>query len=426
MVRRYRIGFCAASVFSERLVTVEDCDSGKSSGTSPDSAVGSTDADPRSSSDSGVVEQISTEAELGALLHSAEASGSRVLPYGGGTKLQIEPTTSAGGGPVIYCDMTQLCGVTAYDASEYLISARAGTRLSELVAVLAEAGQYFPFDPCFVESGSTIGGAIAAGISGPCRGLYGTLRDFVMEVVFADGSGQLVRGGGRVVKNAAGFDFPKAFVGSLGRLGILNEVTLKVFPRPVEWATFTAKSSSMTNAIAACQRLQSQPLPITGLHCTSGTAPELRVRFAGPHGSLQAVVSRAADLLKGLIGKEHAVEVQPVGATAENSFWASQTQMLRHGWIRTVQNPSQAVEMEDFCRRLNCEREYWAGGEVAWLRCEGEHIEALHGWLESRRIAGMLFPLGKGVGYRIGSSHWVSMASRIQHALDVKNLFVPY
>jgi glycolate oxidase FAD binding subunit len=131
----------------------------------------------------------------------------------------------------------KLTGMLDYDASEFTFTALAGTPVREIAAALAEKGQYLPFDPALSGAGATLGGTIAAGLSGPGRFRFGGVRDFILGVRFADGEGRLLRLGGKVVKNAAGFDVPNILVGSLGRFGAVLEATFKVFPRPASFVT---------------------------------------------------------------------------------------------------------------------------------------------------------------------------------------------
>ena len=109
--------------------------------------------------------------------------------------------------------MTGLNGVLEYEPSEFTFTALAGTPVRDIAAILAERGQYLPFDPMLVGAGSTLGGTVASGLSGPGRFRFGGLRDFILGVRFVDGGGRLLRLGGKVVKNSAGFDVPKFFVG---------------------------------------------------------------------------------------------------------------------------------------------------------------------------------------------------------------------
>ena len=191
----------------------------------------------------------------------AVASHAAVSVRGGATKdAMIRRIDGA-----VQLDTRQLEGIVSYDPSEFLITARAGTTIATMADALAENGQYLPFDPVLTNAGATLGGTIASGISGPDRMLYGSLRDFVMEVELIDGLGRLVRGGGKVVKNSAGFDLPKLMVGSYGRLGVLTEATLKVFPKPPAFVTQRFEFASMASTLAAMQKLQTNPLPISAI-----------------------------------------------------------------------------------------------------------------------------------------------------------------
>jgi glycolate oxidase FAD binding subunit len=131
-----------------------------------------------------------------------------------------------------------LTGIIQYEPSEFTFTALAGTTLKEIVATLAEKNQYLPFDPMLVQQNATIGGTLAAGMSGPGRHRFGGVRDFVLGAQFVAGDGELIQSGGKVVKNAAGFDLPKLLVGSCGRLAAITALTFKVFPRPVELHTY--------------------------------------------------------------------------------------------------------------------------------------------------------------------------------------------
>jgi glycolate oxidase FAD binding subunit len=157
----------------------------------------------------------------------------RLIAVGGGTK----PRLSAVSDEFVRVSMAGLRGITEYEPSEFTFTALAGTPVREIVAELASRGQYLPFDPLLALAGATIGGTLASGLAGPGRLRYGGLRDFILGVRLVDGEGRLLRLGGKVVKNAAGFDLPKFLVGSVGRYGVLAELTFKVFPKPVATRT---------------------------------------------------------------------------------------------------------------------------------------------------------------------------------------------
>ena len=125
------------------------------------------------------------------------------------------------------------CDVVEYDPAELMLTARAGTPLAELETMLAAAGQMLPFEPPQF-GGGTLGGCIATGLSGPRRPYAGAARDFVLGVRVLDGRGTDLRFGGRVMKNVAGYDVSRLMVGSLGTLGVLLEVSLKVLPAKLE------------------------------------------------------------------------------------------------------------------------------------------------------------------------------------------------
>jgi glycolate oxidase FAD binding subunit len=147
----------------------------------------------------------------------------KVHPVGAGTK----PALAAPPAGYTPLSLTALSGIVEYDPGEFTITALAGTRVAAIEAALTANGQYLPFDPPFGDAGATLGGTLGAGLSGPGRQRYGGVRDFILGIRFVTGAGELVRGGGKVVKNAAGFDFPKLFVGSLGRLGPVVEATCR-------------------------------------------------------------------------------------------------------------------------------------------------------------------------------------------------------
>src|SRR5687767_7667830 len=179
----------------------------------------------------------STVPELVDIVRSTQ----RVIAVGAGTKPRLSQVSDE----FTRISMTRLKGIVDYEPTEFTFTALAGTPLKTISAELRQCGQYLPFDPLLADAGATLGGTIAAGLSGPGRFRFGGLRDFILGVQFVDGEGRLLRLGGRVVKNAAGFDVPKFFVGSVGRFGVLAEVTFKVFPRPLETRTLRIEAKDI-------------------------------------------------------------------------------------------------------------------------------------------------------------------------------------
>lgn len=175
-------------------------------------------------------------------------------------------------------------GIVAYEPSELVISARCGTPLAEIEAALAAKGQCLPFEPPRFAAASTIGGVVAAGLSGPRRVSAGALRDYLLGLKLLDGRGRELVFGGQVMKNVAGYDVSRLMAGSLGTLGVLLEVSLKVLPLPVASATLCFE----TTQAEALERLNcwaNQPLPIAASCWYDGI---LTLRLAGARAAVEA------------------------------------------------------------------------------------------------------------------------------------------
>ena len=158
-------------------------------------------------------------------------------------------------------DLRMLAGAAAHEPTELVVTAPAGMRVDALEAQLAEHGQCLPFEPPHFSAGSTVGGMVAAGLSGPARARSGSLRDHLLGVALLSGSGELMHFGGRVIKNVAGYDVSRVVAGSLGILGVIVEVSLKVLPRAEGEATlrFDMKPAE---ALAALHAWGAKPLPL--------------------------------------------------------------------------------------------------------------------------------------------------------------------
>jgi len=184
--------------------------------------------------------------------------------------------------------LRSLRGIQEYEPSEFTFTALAGTPLTEIIEALSEKCQYLPFDPMLVDAGATIGGTVAAGLSGPGRFRYGGVRDFILSVHFVSGDGKLIRTGGKVVKNAAGFDIPKFMVGSMGRLGVMTELTFKVFPKPLFTQTLRVQCESHTDAV---KRMADAGSSFWELDAIDYRPDELTIylRIGGPEDSNRAI-----------------------------------------------------------------------------------------------------------------------------------------
>ncbi len=172
-------------------------------------------------------------------------------------------------GEVLDCRQTR--GIVEYEPSELFVTVRAGTPLAELEAVLAERRQFLPFEPPGFDGQATVGGMVASGLSGPRRASAGALRDYMLGTVLLDGRNRLMRFGGQVMKNVAGYDVSRLLAGSWGWLGVIAEVSLKVLPRPAVEATLTQELTA-AQAIRRFNQWGGKPLPVSATSWIDGRA----------------------------------------------------------------------------------------------------------------------------------------------------------
>jgi len=201
---------------------------------------------------------------------------------GGGTKdFYGEP---ARGVPL---EVTGLAGISSYEPTELVVTARAGTPLAELEAALEESGQCLPFEPPRFGVGGTVGGMVAAGLSGPARASVGSVRDHVLGLTLLNGRGEVLTFGGQVAKNVAGYDVSRLLAGSLGILGVICEVSLKVLPVSPAAATLRFDCDE-AQALERLTQWASQPLPLNASAWCDG---QLYVRLAGAGAAVDAACS---------------------------------------------------------------------------------------------------------------------------------------
>jgi len=179
-------------------------------------------------------------------------------------------------------------GIVSYDPTELVITARAGTPLAELEAALDAAGQMLPCEPPHFGEGATVGGMIAAGLSGPRRPWSGSVRDFVLGTRVITGQGKHLRFGGEVMKNVAGYDLSRLMAGSFGCLGVLTEVSLKVLPKP-RLVTGLRLELDLERALLKLAEWGQQPVPISA---ASHDGQALYLRLEGGEGSVNAARER--------------------------------------------------------------------------------------------------------------------------------------
>ncbi|VVO06214.1 glycolate oxidase subunit GlcE [Pseudomonas fluorescens] len=231
----------------------------------------------------GAEQNIDGSAALLEQVNQALASATPLLIQGSNSKAFL-------GRPVAgeILDTRGHTGIVSYDPTELVITARAGTALSELSAALEAAGQMLPCEPPSYGEGATLGGMVAAGLSGPRRPWSGSVRDFVLGTRVITGLGKHLRFGGEVMKNVAGYDLSRLLVGSYGCLGLLTEVSLKVLPKPRLCASFSLEMDS-ARALARLAEWGQQPLPISA---ASHDGERLHLRLEGGEGSVAAAHDR--------------------------------------------------------------------------------------------------------------------------------------
>jgi glycolate oxidase FAD binding subunit len=216
-------------------------------------------------------------------IRAAYADGTPLVIQGGGSKAFYG---NAVAGEIL--DTRSLAGVVDYQPKELVLTARTGTPLAEVEALLAEHGQMLAFEPPLFGGPATLGGSIATGLSGPRRPYAGAARDFVLGVRMIDGSGQPLRFGGQVIKNVAGYDVSRLMVGALGTLGLITEVSLKVLPKPAAETTLQFELDEAA-AILKMNQWAGQPLPLSA---TSWHAGLLTLRLSGAASAVHAAQIR--------------------------------------------------------------------------------------------------------------------------------------
>ena len=276
-------------------------------------------------------------------------------------------------------------GIVSYEPTELVVTVRSGTLLTDLEAQLAERGQMLPFEPPHFGGasldpaaddgsgdGATIGGAVAAGLAGPRRAsfgpTYGGVRDFMLGASLLDGRGQILRFGGTVMKNVAGYDVARLLTGSLGTLGVLLDLSIKVLPRPVAECTLRF-AMSQEDALARMNEWSGQPLPISGTLCVNEL---LYVRLSGAQAAVEAATTR-------LTGAHDGEQIDAEGAGAlwrgardhRHLFFGPDDLGDRPLWRVSVPSTAEPLQLP------GAQAIEW-GGALRWLRCDApaSHIRA--------------------------------------------------
>jgi glycolate oxidase FAD binding subunit len=327
---------------------------------------------------------VSDNAQLDRLIEQVRSAASA------GTRLRIEAgkTKTFYGNPVDHAaplDVTGFDGIISYEPTELVVTARCGTPLAELEATLAEQGQCLPFEPPHFAGGKvvggTVGGMVAAGLSGPARAAVGAVRDYMLGATLLNGQAEVLTFGGQVMKNVAGYDVSRLLAGSLGTLGVILDVSLKVLPAAPATATLRFEMDEAT-AIQRLNEWGGRPLPINASAWWDGTLV-LRLR-----GAAAAVDAAVRSLGGELIPEPHAGDFwRGLRNQSDEFFVKARAAVDAGGSLWRLSLPSTTVPLQ-----LSGEQLIEWGGAQRWVctttpaavlretaRLHGGHATRFHG-----------------------------------------------
>jgi len=263
--------------------------------------------------------------ELSRIMRQAYENNFSVVPVGGGTKLHIGnlPRTAN-----LVLRTGRIRGIAEYEPDNLTVSVRAGTPLQELQDTLKKHRQYLPLDPPNPER-ATLGGLVSCNTSGPLRFRYGTIRDFLLGVKIIHADGTATKAGGKLVKNVTGYDMCRLYTGSFGTLGILTELTFKVFPRPDKEATVVVEYPSLSAALDAAQTIIRSDLQPDAMEAWNNSAlqPILNVEGSSPwklmmrFGEVEAAVLWQLEQLRKIIPAGGGILLHVTKAEESEQFW---------------------------------------------------------------------------------------------------------
>lgn len=370
-----------------------------------------------------MIETPRDDAELVALTAEAVANRTPLAIEGGGTKTAF--------GPAVEADRTVslagLRGISLYEPEELVLSAKAGTPLADIEAALGDHHQKLAFDPpnwCTLwgsdPAAQTIGGIVSCGLSGPARVSAGAARDFVLGCHWVNGRAELMRSGGRVMKNVTGYDLPKLMTGAFGTLGILTDVTLKVLPAPAFEATLDVAVDDAGDALAVMTAALQSPQAMAA----AGYDParqSVYLRLEGPDVSVEDRLTNLRKLRDGTV----------IEAQASTRLWAAHRDLEALTdepviWLLSIAPTS----MPDLMAAFPAARALvdWGGGRVAlagdvdpaslfsYLAEQGGHARLLRAPQALRRDTPFAGPLSRAEAV---------LSARLRDSFDPLGLFNP-
>jgi glycolate oxidase FAD binding subunit len=362
--------------------------------------------------------------QIAERIRAAAAERTVLRIRGGGTKdfygepPRGEPLSSA-----------ELQGIVSYEPSELVVTVRAGTPLAELEATLAEQGQCLPFEPPhFAKTppdAATVGGMVAAGLSGPARASVGAVRDYVLGVTLLNGRAELLSFGGQVMKNVAGYDVSRLMAGAWGTLGLLTEVSLKVLPVAPAEATLRFESNQ-ADALRKLHAWGGQPLPLNASCWVQDTGTgTLYVRLRGAVAAVEA----ACKTMGGVRMDDSAAVAADWAACREQTlpWFSDRAQRPGHALWRLSLPPTAPVLQLPAAAQPLIE---WHGA-LRWVQAPEAAGDALReaaravGGSASVFIASSAGASSGGGQFGLKSSALEQIHARLKHSFDPAGIFNP-
>ncbi len=334
----------------------------------------------------------------------------RVHVVGKKSKTALHPSAE----DAALADVSALSGIIEYQPSEYTVTVRAGTPVAEISAALAEQGQYLPFDPLLPDC-ATIGGTVAANLSGSRRYRYGGVRDFILGASVVDGAGRAFRVGGKVVKNSAGFDLSKFLVGSLGQYAIMTELTFKVFPDVPRFHSLSFRYAQLEAALAAIVYINGSAFELDALDLLPADGGwALMARLGGFAETLQQRAARFTESVQRETAPTAVAELDE-----EEGLWDPLAGIAGATVVKVVLSPKQVTDVDSAIS--GTQRRYGVGGNVAWLATDD--ITNLEIVLGALGLSGLCLR-GQVEKPVIGAPLEGELSARVKQVLDPQNKLV--
>ena len=369
-------------------------------------------------------------------IRAAAADGTALRLRGGGSKDFYCNSSTLGE----LLDTRSLNGILSYEPSELVVTVAAGTPLAELEAVLAERGQCLAFEPphfawassAAADNGATVGGMVAAGLSGPARANAGAVREYVLGLHMVNGLGESLVFGGQVMKNVAGYDVSRMMVGSMGTLGLITQVSLKVLPVAPAEATLVF-ALDQAAALECLHRWGGQPLPLNAscwVHDDTASPTGQDLLFVRLRGAVAAVEAACQKMLTEQTG-------QRMDNTQAQADWAlcrdQQLPFFRRPadpalalWRLSVAQTAPVLDTLPWRQLVE-----WHGG-LRWLwapQAAAEQLQTLarnNGGNATIFVASNSYPTGATGQFLINDPAQLAIQQRLKQNLDPKAIFNPH